>query len=62
MQKKRQSMRRGIFYGIGTCCNTYRRAMAQSVSRWPVIVEARVRSQTSPCGIYVGHSGIGAGS
>jgi len=51
MQKKGQSVRRGLFYGIGTCCDTYGRAMAQSVSRWPVIVEARVRSQTSSCGV-----------
>jgi len=61
-EKTRQSVRRGLFYDTGTCCETYGRAMAQSVSRWPVIVEARVRSQTSPCGIYVGQSDIGTGS
>jgi hypothetical protein len=37
------------------------RAMAQAVSRRPLIAEARVRSGVSPCGICVGQSGTGTG-
>jgi hypothetical protein len=35
--------------------------MAQAVSRRTLITEARVRSRVSPCGIYGGQSGTGAG-
>jgi hypothetical protein len=35
--------------------------MAQAVSRRPPTPEARVRSQVSPCGIFGGQSGTGAG-
>jgi hypothetical protein len=37
------------------------RAMAQAVSRRPVIADVRVRSRLSPCGIYGGQSGTGTG-
>jgi hypothetical protein len=37
------------------------RAIAQAISRWPVIAEDRVRSQISPCEFYGGQSGIGTG-
>jgi hypothetical protein len=36
-------------------------AMAQAVSRRPLIAEAWVRSPVSPCGIYGGQSGTGTG-
>ena len=29
------------------------RAMFQAISRWPFAANARVRSQTSPCGLLV---------
>jgi hypothetical protein len=35
--------------------------MAQTVSRWPLTAEARVRSQVSPCEICCGQSGSGTG-
>jgi hypothetical protein len=35
------------------------RAMAQAVSRWPLIAEARVRARVNPCGISGGQSGTG---
>ena len=37
------------------------RAMAQAVSRRPLIAEARVRSRVSPCRICGGQSGTGTG-
>jgi hypothetical protein len=40
---------------------TYRRAMAQAVSRRPLTAEARVRSRVSPCEICGGQSGTGTG-
>jgi hypothetical protein len=33
--------------------------MAQAVSRWPLIAEARVRGRSSSCGICGGQSGTG---
>jgi hypothetical protein len=36
-------------------------AMAQAVSRRPLIAEARVRARFSPCVIYGGQIGIGTG-
>jgi hypothetical protein len=36
-------------------------AIAQVVSRWPLIVEARVRSWVSPCDICRGQKGTGTG-
>jgi len=35
--------------------------MAQVISRRPVIAEAWVRAQVSPCAIYIGESGAGTG-
>ena len=32
--------------------------MSQVVSRQPLTAEGRIHSQTSPCGIWVGHGGI----
>jgi hypothetical protein len=37
------------------------RAMAQVISRRPLIVEARVRSRINPCGICGGQNGTGTG-
>jgi hypothetical protein len=37
------------------------RAMAQVVSRRPIMAEARVRTRVNPCGICGGQSGIGPG-
>jgi hypothetical protein len=37
------------------------RAMAQVVSRRPLIAEDRVRARVSPCGICGGQSGSGSG-
>jgi hypothetical protein len=36
-------------------------ALAVPVSRWNLTAEARVSAQVSPCGIYDGQSGTGAG-
>jgi hypothetical protein len=35
--------------------------MTQVVSRWPLIAEARVRTQVNPCGIRGGQSGTATG-
>jgi hypothetical protein len=35
--------------------------MAQDVSHQPLTVEAQVRAQVSPCGIYDGQNGTGTG-
>jgi hypothetical protein len=37
------------------------RAMAQVVSRRPLIAEARARARVNPCGIFGGQSGPGTG-
>jgi hypothetical protein len=37
------------------------RAMAQAVSRRPLMAESRVRTRVNPCGIFGGQSGTGAG-
>jgi hypothetical protein len=46
-------------YSVRNYSTSYGRAMAQTVSRRPLIAEARVRSWVSPCGIYSGQSGMG---
>jgi hypothetical protein len=40
---------------------TQGRAMAQAVTRWPLIREARVRARVSPCGICGRQSSTGTG-
>jgi hypothetical protein len=35
--------------------------MAQAVSRWPLTMDAQVRSRLNPCGICGGQSGPGTG-
>jgi len=60
---------RFIFFTIGSlavvrssgCKCNFTRAVAKAFSRWPRSAEVRVRSQTSPRGIYGSQSIIGTG-
>jgi hypothetical protein len=53
-----------VYWNVASCIlieigRRFGRAMAQAVSRWPLITEARVRDHVMPCGICGGQSSSG---